>query len=136
MVGVTVPAGYSGEIRVEFREPRRWLAADLVSLATALVLAARLAIHPHRKNSGGKRREQAPLTEDPGGCSARVLCLYSAAPPVTQGRDGHPSAFHPGSGGTTSCGPDAEPEQQHQGLHEERKAGAPNYSREPCLLFY
>ena len=59
MVGVTVPAGYSGEIRVEFREPRRWLAADLVSLATALVLAARLAIHPHRKNSGGKRREQA-----------------------------------------------------------------------------
>ena len=42
MVGVTVPAGYSGEIRVEFREPRRWLAADLVSLATALALAARL----------------------------------------------------------------------------------------------
>lgn len=59
MVGITVPAGYSGEIRVEFREPRRWLAADLVSLATALVLAARLAIHPRRKNSGGKRREQA-----------------------------------------------------------------------------
>ena len=59
MVGVTVPAGYSGEIRVEFREPRRWLAADLVSLATALVLAARLAIHPRRKKSGGKRREQA-----------------------------------------------------------------------------
>lgn len=59
MVGVTVPAGYSGEIRVEFREPRRWLAADLVSLATALALAARLAIHPRRKKSGGKRREQA-----------------------------------------------------------------------------
>ena len=59
MVGVTVPAGYSGEIRVEFREPRRWLAADLVSLATALVLAARLTIHPRRKKSGGKQREQA-----------------------------------------------------------------------------
>lgn len=49
MVGVTVPAGYSGEIRVTFREPKRWLAADLVSLATLLVLLGRFAIEPIRK---------------------------------------------------------------------------------------
>lgn len=39
MVGVTVPAGFSGEIRVAFREPKRWLIADLVSLCTVLALA-------------------------------------------------------------------------------------------------
>lgn len=55
MVGVTVPANYSGEIRVAFREPKRWLAADLVSLATALVLVERLAIHPRLK----KRKKKA-----------------------------------------------------------------------------
>lgn len=38
MVGVTVPAGFSGEISVAFREPKRWLAADLVSLVTLLGL--------------------------------------------------------------------------------------------------
>lgn len=38
MVGVTVPAGFSGEISVAFREPKRWLAADLVSLVTLLAL--------------------------------------------------------------------------------------------------
>lgn len=38
MVGVAVPAGFSGEISVTFREPKRWLAADLVSLVTLLGL--------------------------------------------------------------------------------------------------
>lgn len=38
MVGVTVPAEFSGEISVAFREPKRWLAADLVSLVTLLGL--------------------------------------------------------------------------------------------------
>lgn len=38
MVGVAVPAGFSGKISVAFREPKRWLAADLVSLATLLAL--------------------------------------------------------------------------------------------------
>lgn len=38
MVGVTVPAGFSGEISVAFREPKRWLVADLVSLVTLLGL--------------------------------------------------------------------------------------------------
>lgn len=42
MVGVMVPAGYAGEISVAFREPLRWLLADLVSLGTVLVLAAGL----------------------------------------------------------------------------------------------
>ena len=46
MVGITVPAGYSGEIRVAFREPKRWLAADLISLLTLLVLVGRLVVVP------------------------------------------------------------------------------------------
>ena len=36
MVGVTVPAGYAGTISVAFREPKRWLLADGVSLVTLL----------------------------------------------------------------------------------------------------
>lgn len=35
LVGVTVPANYSGTIRVAFREPKRWLLADGVSAVTA-----------------------------------------------------------------------------------------------------
>lgn len=53
MVGITVPTGYSGEIRVAFREPKRWLVADLVSLGTMLVLLAKFVICPRwqkRKN--------------------------------------------------------------------------------------
>lgn len=38
LVGVTVPANYTGTIRVTYREPKRWLAADAVSVATAVVL--------------------------------------------------------------------------------------------------
>lgn len=51
MVGVTVPAGYSGEIQVAFREPKRWLAADLVSLATLLALAAGFAVRKRKKRA-------------------------------------------------------------------------------------
>ena len=49
LVGVTVPANYSGTIRVAYREPKRWLAADLISLATAIALAV-LAVR--RKKRG------------------------------------------------------------------------------------
>ena len=38
LVGVTVPANYTGTIRVTYREPKRWLLADVVSLVTAVVL--------------------------------------------------------------------------------------------------
>ena len=51
MVGITVPAGYSGEIQVAFREPKRWLAADLVSLATLLALAAGFAVRKRKKRA-------------------------------------------------------------------------------------
>ena len=51
MVGITVPAGYSGEIQVAFREPKRWLAADLVSLATLLALAAGFAVYKRKKRA-------------------------------------------------------------------------------------
>ena len=50
LVGITVPANYSGTIRVAFREPKRWLLADLVSLLTLVVLAVRpLLPRKHRK---------------------------------------------------------------------------------------
>lgn len=51
MVGITVPAGYSGEIQVAFREPKRWLAADLVSLATLMALAAGFAVRKRKKRA-------------------------------------------------------------------------------------
>lgn len=38
LVGVTVPANYTGTIRVTYREPKRWLLADGVSVVTAVVL--------------------------------------------------------------------------------------------------
>ena len=38
LVGVTVPANYTGTIRVAFREPKRWLLADGVSVVTAVML--------------------------------------------------------------------------------------------------
>ncbi len=38
LVGVTVPANYRGIIRVAFREPKRWLLADGVSVVTAVGL--------------------------------------------------------------------------------------------------
>lgn len=53
LVGVTVPANYSGTIRVAFREPKRWLLADGVSVATAVVLLCAM----RRKKS--KRRKEA-----------------------------------------------------------------------------
>ena len=52
LVGVTVPANYTGTIRVTFREPKRWLAADLVSLATAagvVVMAVRRKRKQHKR---------------------------------------------------------------------------------------
>ena len=39
LVGVMIPANYSGTIKVKFQEPKRWLLADAVSLLTVLGLA-------------------------------------------------------------------------------------------------
>lgn len=50
LVGVVVPANSSGRLSVAFREPKRWLLADAVSVITALALAG-CAIY-HRR--GGK----------------------------------------------------------------------------------
>ena len=44
LVGVTVPANYTGTIRVTYREPKRWLAADVVSLVTLAALAVLLLL--------------------------------------------------------------------------------------------
>ncbi len=52
LVGVTVPANYAGTIRVAFREPKRWLLADGVSVVTAaglLLCAARRKKGKYRK---------------------------------------------------------------------------------------
>ena len=53
LVGVTVPANYTGTVRVAFREPKRWLLADGVSVVTAVVLLCAM----RRKKS--KRRKAA-----------------------------------------------------------------------------
>ena len=44
LVGVTVPANYTGTIRVTYREPKRWLLADGVSVATLAALAVLLLL--------------------------------------------------------------------------------------------
>lgn len=48
LVGVAVPGGYSGSIQVAFREPKRWLLADIVSVVTAIAMAAG-AVYKRRK---------------------------------------------------------------------------------------
>lgn len=53
LVGVTVLANYTGTIRVTYREPKRWLLADGVSVVTAVVLLCAM----RRKKS--KRRKEA-----------------------------------------------------------------------------
>ena len=49
LVGVTVPANYTGTIRVTYREPKRWLAADAVSLVTLVGVIFCLAKRKKRK---------------------------------------------------------------------------------------
>ena len=44
LVGVTVSANYTGTIRVTYREPKRWLLADGVSLVTLAALAVLLLL--------------------------------------------------------------------------------------------
>ena len=51
MVGVAVPAGSSGTVAVAFREARRWMLADLVSAATALVLAGGWVIDRRKRRN-------------------------------------------------------------------------------------
>ena len=55
LVGVTVPANYSGTIRVAFREPKRWLLANGVSAITALGIAV-LAIRKKKSRAAAKAR--------------------------------------------------------------------------------
>lgn len=50
LVGVAVPAGFTGSIQVAFREPKRWLLADIASLITLAVLAV-TAILRKRKHA-------------------------------------------------------------------------------------
>ncbi len=59
LVGVTVPANYSGTIRVAFREPKRWLLADGVSAAAAIGLVV-LALR--RKKAGCSKKQ--PMGKD------------------------------------------------------------------------
>lgn len=53
MVGVVVPPSSSGTLAVAFREPKRWLAADAVSVATILALGVCAA-------SGRLRKKRRP----------------------------------------------------------------------------
>ena len=55
LVGVTVPANYSGTIRVAFREPKCWLLANGVSAITALGIAV-LAIRKKKSRAAAKAR--------------------------------------------------------------------------------
>lgn len=50
LVGVTVPANYTGT----YREPKRWLAADVVSVATAVGVLLII----RRKKCKGKKKDQ------------------------------------------------------------------------------
>ncbi|MGN0975996.1 MAG: hypothetical protein ACI4OL_08320, partial [Gemmiger sp.] len=55
LVGVVVPAGYSGTLQVAFREPKRWRLADLISLITILGIACRMVCRPVQ-GAGNKKR--------------------------------------------------------------------------------
>ena len=48
LVGVTVPANYTGTVRVAFREPKRWLLADGVSVLSVVAL---LVLMPRRRKT-------------------------------------------------------------------------------------
>ena len=49
LVGLAVPAGFEGTVTVTWREPKRWLAADLVSAVTLAALAGR-ALYRRKKH--------------------------------------------------------------------------------------
>lgn len=50
LVGLAVPAGFEGTVTVTWQEPKRWLAADLVSLVSIAALAGR-AFYRRRKKA-------------------------------------------------------------------------------------
>lgn len=50
LVGLAVPAGFEGTVTVTWQEPKRWLAADLVSLVSIAALAGR-ALYRRRKKA-------------------------------------------------------------------------------------
>lgn len=50
LVGLAVPAGFEGTITVTWQEPKRWLAADLVSLVSIAALAG-CALYRRRKKA-------------------------------------------------------------------------------------
>lgn len=49
MVGVEIPGGYNGKIRVEFREAKRWIVADAISILTFLAFCGFVSGYPKRK---------------------------------------------------------------------------------------
>lgn len=51
LVGLAVPPDYTGTITVTWREPKRWLAADMVSLVSLVALAGRAAVRRRKKYS-------------------------------------------------------------------------------------
>lgn len=50
LVGLAVPAGFEGTITVVWQEPKRWVAADLVSLVTILSMAGYALVRRRKKN--------------------------------------------------------------------------------------
>lgn len=50
LVGLAVPAGFEGTVTVRWQEPKRWLAADLISLVSFAALAGR-AVYRRRKKA-------------------------------------------------------------------------------------
>lgn len=49
LVGVEIPAGYQGTIRVEFREARRWLVADVISVLAWIAFCSFVTGYPKGK---------------------------------------------------------------------------------------
>lgn len=49
MVGVEIPDGYDGKIRVAFREAKRWLAADAITVLACIAFVAYVCGYPRRK---------------------------------------------------------------------------------------
>ena len=79
LVGVTVPANYTGTIRVTYREPKCWLAADVVSLVT---LVGVLLIIRRKKCKGKKkisRRKDKRKDEKDLALSAQIKSSHGSA---------------------------------------------------------
>lgn len=61
LVGLAVPAGWSGEVTVGYQEPLRWLLADAVSLAAAAGLLGWGGVRRARRNGRKSVKKNGPL---------------------------------------------------------------------------